>query len=216
MHTYLEKRSWRVWFKDPWHIELHWGRLSFAIEYGIFCSGEDAHLHLAVPGIEIWICGPLTAKQKAMVDIPATEQTFNGWGYGINISGRHLTIYTGLDDGKPRNGFWLYEWPWRRWHHVRHEVLTPSEVHPYLYTLRNKQIQIRTAKIQVEEREWRWMWKASSFKKVQRYIDIKFNDEVGEQTGSWKGGTIGCGFNMLKGETPLQCLRRMENERRFE
>jgi hypothetical protein len=44
---------------------------------------------------------------------------------------------------------------------------------------------------------------------------IEFNDEVGERTGSWKGGTLGCGYNLLPNETPLECLRRMEKERKF-
>lgn len=48
-----------------------------------------------------------------------------------------------------------------------------------------------------------------------RAIDVQFSDEVGERTGSWKGGTIGCGYNMLPGESPLDTLRRMEAERKF-
>jgi hypothetical protein len=40
-------------------------------------------------------------------------------------------------------------------------------------------------------------------------------DEVGEEAGSWKGGVLGCGYTLLPNETPLQCLRRMEKERKF-
>jgi len=39
--------------------------------------------------------------------------------------------------------------------------------------------------------------------------------EVGERTGEWKGGTTGCGYQMLPNETPLETLRRMEKERKF-
>lgn len=46
-------------------------------------------------------------------------------------------------------------------------------------------------------------------------IDIEFSDEVGERTGSWKGGVLGCGFDMLPGERPVDALRRMELERKF-
>jgi len=44
---------------------------------------------------------------------------------------------------------------------------------------------------------------------------VKFSDEVGERTGSWKGGVIGTGSEMRPGESPEQCLRRMERERKF-
>lgn len=50
---------------------------------------------------------------------------------------------------------------------------------------------------------------------VNKSIEIQFNDEVGEDTGSWKGGCIGCGYNMLPNETPEMTLRRMEKERIF-
>ncbi len=33
--------------------------------------------------------------------------------------------------------------------------------------------------------------------------------------GSWKGGVLGCGYEMKPGETPKQTLRRMERERVF-
>ena len=73
------------------------------------------------------------------------------------------------------------------------------------------------ATISVEEREWRpkWFKWTSLFKKVSTSIGIEFDNEVGKRKGSWKGGTVGCGYKLLKGETPLECLRRMEKERKF-
>lgn len=50
---------------------------------------------------------------------------------------------------------------------------------------------------------------------VQRTIDVEFDDEVGERSGSWKGGTMGCGYEMRASETPWETLRRMERERKF-
>lgn len=103
------------------------------------------------------------------------------------------------------------------------------EVHPYTYVLRavyshdtendHKYVQRRKATITVERRSWcwrgwpfRWLrWPRS----VQTTIDVQFDDEVGEQSGSWKGGTIGCGYELRKNETPVECLRRMERERKF-
>jgi len=32
--------------------------------------------------------------------------------------------------------------------------------------------------------------------RTAHYIDVQFSDEVGERSGSWKGGTIGCAYEM--------------------
>ena len=130
-----------------------------------------------------------------------------------------------------------------RWEHVRHEVrcvgLTEDKVwwepfvgswergkepdrrneesHPYTYTLKNGTVQNRVAKIFVDRMAWRpkcMRW-TGLIEKVQTSIDVSFDDEVGERTGSWKGGTIGCSYGLRPHETPLQCLRRMERERKF-
>jgi hypothetical protein len=69
----------------------------------------------------------------------------------------------------------------------------------------------------VEEREWRpkWLTWTGLFKKVERYIEIVFEKEVGKGKGSWKGGVVGCGYDLLPGETPMNCIKRMEKEKTF-
>jgi hypothetical protein len=57
------------------------------------------------------------------------------------------------------------------------------------------------------------MW-SNLFNRIRTTIGVEFNDEVGERSGSWKGGTLGCGYEILPNETPLMCLRRMEKERK--
>lgn len=91
------------------------------------------------------------------------------------------------------------------------------EKYPYIYKLKGGETQERNATIKVQEREWRPIWFkwTKLFSYVRRSIDIEFDDEVGERTGSWKGGVIGCGYDMKKDETPYECLKRMENEREF-
>lgn len=64
-------------------------------------------------------------------------------------------------------------------------------------------------------RRWRWFQWLPWPRMVKRSIDIRFDDEVGERTGSWKGGCIGWGFDWRHGETMLDALRRMEAERKF-
>lgn len=96
------------------------------------------------------------------------------------------------------------------------EVGTKSS-HPYRYTLRSGSVQERSATIfgmRYEHRR-RWLPFVDWFAKKSDSIQVEFSDEVGERTGSWKGGCIGCGYTLLPGETLLQCLRRMESERKF-
>lgn len=102
---------------------------------------------------------------------------------------------------------------WRRWH----DMPKWERRYSYSYKLKSGEVQHRIATVKVEEREWRpWfsMW-CPIFRGVQRTIAVDFSDEVGEKSGSWKGGCTGCGFGLLPNETPLECLRRMERERKF-
>jgi len=87
------------------------------------------------------------------------------------------------------------------------------ETHPYTYTLKSGEKQERTAIIYQEKRYWRRWFNLHS--KCNHYIEIEFSDEVGEKSGSWKGGCVGCSWIINKGETSLQALRRMEQERNF-
>ena len=88
---------------------------------------------------------------------------------------------------------------------------------PYTYALRSGEVQERRATISVEELEHRrrWLMWCPLFALVRKSIKVEFSGEVGEGTGSWKGGTMGCGYEMKKGESPEDCLRRMERSRKF-
>lgn len=79
------------------------------------------------------------------------------------------------------------------------------------------------ATCKVEEREWhrgegwfkwlKWFYPA----KIKRSLDLSFSAEVGPQKGSWKGGTLGHGIDMLPNETVEDAFRRycsMEHERK--
>ena len=108
-----------------------------------------------------------------------------------------------------RKSFYKDEWKEKRW----------AETHPYKYTLNSGEVQERLATIEVKQMEWRprWFKWTSLFQMVRTSIDIEFSDEVGERTGSWKGGTIGCSyaFILFPYESPYECLKRMEKERKF-
>lgn len=118
-----------------------------------------------------------------------------------------------------KDGSWEHEFKGdkRMLHRDQWKDLWWTETYPYTYVLKSGEVQHRTATVKVEEREWRWHWlKWLGFpKRISTTIGVEFNDEVGERTGSWKGGTLGCGYELLKGESPLNCLRRMERDRKF-
>ncbi len=162
------------------------------------------------------------------------------WG----ISYHHQTLwitYGGEGNWQGGNKSWAMYMPWQftwvrtsclkqdgSWEHERpgdrQDFFTEKwkgllwrETYPYVYALRSGEKQLREATLRVEEREWRWNWfQWLPFpRRVRKTIQIDFDDEVGEQTGSWKGGTVGCSYPMLPGELPEQTLRRMEKERKF-
>lgn len=72
-------------------------------------------------------------------------------------------------------------------------------------------------KFWVEEMEWRpkWLKWTKAFAKTRRYIEVEFSQEMGPRKGSWKGGTLGCGYELLSGEHPTDCIKRMEREYKF-
>lgn len=140
------------------------------------------------------------------------EYQCSGPTYGFVFFGDGLHLHWGKCKGKRDDPFTIIAMPWA-WRHVKHEVLSEPETHPYRYVLRSGEVQDRMATINVESRSlWRpWI----PFLRVSKYINVEFSDEVGERTGSWKGGTIGCSYEMKRGESPLMTLRRMELERKF-
>ena len=101
--------------------------------------------------------------------------------------------------------------------------LVYRESHPYKYTLENGKIQERIATITSKRSHLtynifkpKWFRRFKFLNWIKQSIDVSFNDEVGEITNSWKGGTIGCSYTLLPNESMQQCLRRMELNRKFE
>lgn len=131
---------------------------------------------------------------------------------------------------------------WRQWEQSAHEVRRPDgmwtpfvgsweercerrpdgkepdgrhlETYPYRYLLQSGEVQERTATIYVERRTRRLKY-LPFVRRVSHAISVEFSDEVGERSGSWKGGCVGCGYDLRPGETPRECLKRMERERKF-
>ena len=127
------------------------------------------------------------------------------------------------------DGHWIYskkaEWVQMRFKHKdgRPESRMLDEfrkadalnyVYPYTYKLKNGTVQERWATCTIERRKWHRKW-FPFLTKESTVIDIEFSDEVGERSGSWKGGTVGCTYELKPDETVYECLKRMESERNF-
>lgn len=102
-----------------------------------------------------------------------------------------------------------------RYEERRDVILLNQWTQGYRYILKSGETQERIATCYVERathhRKW-FPWLRIVWKSVR----VDFNGEVGEGTGSWKGGTTGCGWNMLPGEKPFETVLRMERERKFD
>jgi hypothetical protein len=211
-------------FKNDW-IEFHPKFSHFALELDIAGYFDNRpSLHICLGWGNLFINFPIKTKYNEC-DPPS---------YGVYFSESAIVFKYGK---KSKFVYMPWSWEWVRtsalkkdntwenetrgnrkdfWQNKWHDVLF-IQMLPYKYVLNNGSVQERIATIKVEEREWRW--KCCTWLKyprlIRRAIQVDFNGEVGEGSGSWKGGTVGCSYDMLKGESPEQCLRRMEKDRRF-
>lgn len=200
LHVHL---GWpNIYFRLPflkrWHREPHEGMES----WGFSVHQHDAHLR--------W------GRHYKIVHFP--------WAWEWVRTSHLLSDGTWLDEiGRRRKegfpNFPLIREEKRPWIGVYavHEDHKWREVYPYRYVLRSGEVQERQATVTLTEMEHRWRWfKWLPFpRRVSRSIDISFDDEVGERTGSWKGGTMGCSYAIRHDEMPRECLARMEAERKF-
>lgn len=131
----------------------------------------------------------------------------------------------------------VYFLPWKAWRHVRQSFYGLEGEHfasiperPRIAweaqdAIKNACPKVRfafedydgqslIATTHIEEREWlagegwfRWL---SWFRrpKVRRTLKIEFSGETGKEKGSWKGGTIGTGIEMMPGELHEAAFRR--------
>jgi hypothetical protein len=132
--------------------------------------------------------------------------------YGFAFFDDVLITHYGQDQGLRSDPTKVFNMPWA-WRNGKLDEAGTKQTYAYVYKLKNGEIQHRWATIHEELRSWTRPWLPS--KRVERSINVTFSDEVGERSGSWKGGCIGCGYQMLPGETPYETLRRMERERKF-
>lgn len=155
--------------------------------------------------------------------------------YGFCLSEGHLSVHLGAqtgDSGTTQD--WGCFLPWTQWRQIAHRLynadgtLAGEVASKGFEALRDVQDALTRAKFAiidydgerievetyVEERErrlgtgwFRWLGYIVP-KKQSRSLDISFKKEVGPEKGSWKGGTVGHGIEMLPGESQEQAMRR--------
>lgn len=204
-------------------IEFTWGYISFG-------GGPELQLdhtyEYGVPRLCFWFFWIVFH-----VELPFIKQRYddvnNSPRYGFSYHDKSIWWHWNL-------GFWAFHMPWD-WQHVRHTILSPDgsvccdandlensweppeeikEIHDFTYRLKTGEVQHRKATIYGGEREWRWRWfQWLPFPRmIRRTISIGFDEEVGNRSGSWKGGILGMGKEWLKGESMADSLKRVESD----
>lgn len=231
-HTAREKGMWRAWFRNGSSIEITWPRTSVGMTVTTFDNDDDRTAQR-----KFWIGLGFAQAFLPLWTVKSDWSPMDGPQWGFSLS-REFGIILHW-----RNWRKSWDWPFHTtliaWEYEaegggwismddRPEIPLGQEWDPrpgakrtayeFRYVLRNGQVQERTATVIAERRTLsrhilhRLGWP----KTVKHSINVQFDGEVGERTGSWKGGAVGCGYDMVPDETPLDALRRMERERKFQ
>lgn len=221
--------------------EISFGSAMFALSLG--CH-EDAHLHVAIPGVQIFFHMPRwVTRRMERGDCSLDNPSYGfSWRFGRDWGGGDIHTNWGR-----RGKIVAMPWGWHKrpadyrreyldcegqwvdhrlqpqsWHSddTRSEMGREpwSEVYPYHYMCQpGGEAQHVNATVTRERcfRVYR-VFGIPTRRKLQHSISVAFDQEVGNQRGSWKGGCVGCGADMKPGDTPGMTLRRMQVERRFD
>lgn len=189
---------------------------AFGVKYMVY--HDTASLVLKPLIFSLYVKVPMILKQRA-----GTEDWDASFGFDVHLRDIHLNWRT-------RSKVVRMPWDWSivrtsilkrdgsRWRNVRgYQWMVPDEfkeTHTYRYLRFNGETQVTKATAYGEEREWRLRWAKwlPWPRMVRRTICVSFADEIGEGVGSWKGGTVGTGFEWRDGEPILAAIRRMERE----
>lgn len=219
--TSKERDLWRGWLESGQAVELSRSRSGWEFGAGVHVHSNDDDQGDRLLFLKMWrftIVIPMGIIHRQF-DVGDEPQ------WSAYASSEFGLIFHW---GQRRASF---DWPWD-WYTLAYEEQkmdgswgpieyeSPNvrlEHHPYTYALRSGEVQHRVATVSKRRHvlTWRALKPFGWPRRVRESIDVKFDDEVGERSGSWKGGCIGCGYDLRAGETMLDCLRRMERERKF-
>lgn len=156
--------------------------------------------------------------------------------YGFSITDGHLSVAFGrVTHDSSTEQRWGCFLPWTQWRFIRHSFYGLQGEHFWTIPKGMKWDDRRdieakcptvafefadydgerlVATTKIEEREWRfgegWFKWLSLFRRpmIRRSLDLSFSGETGREKGSWKGGTVGTGIDMLPGELHEAAFRR--------
>lgn len=222
-HTSRERGLWRAWLKNGQSVEISCGRRGWEFGAGIHIHSNDADRGDRMLFLKFW---RVTAVLPLGI-VPDPWPPIGGPQWSAYASQEFGLLFRW---GMRRKSF---DWPWS-WHTLAYETMLKdgswreldwdarqrhaySETHPYAYTLRSGKVQNRTATVTKRRHviTWRAFRRIGWPRWVRESIYVEFDGEVGERSGSWKGGCIGCSYDILPHETLGCALRRMEAERVF-
>lgn len=220
-HTSKEPGLWRGWLKNGQSVEVSTSKSGWYFGAGIHIHSNDDDLGDRMLFLKFW---RLTVVLPLGI-VPHPWPSMDGPQWSAYASKEFgLVFHWGLR----RKSF---DWPWM-WHTLEYQYQLAdgswkdvfdrsakpyTEKHPYTYTLRSGAVQDRMATVQKRRHVicYRAFKRLGWPRWVKESIDVEFDGEVGERTSSWKGGVIGCAYDLRPGETLFMCLRRMERERTF-
>lgn len=220
-HTCREKDLWRGWLRNGQSMELSRSRHGWDFGFGVHVHSNEADQGdrmLFLKFFRFTAVIPLGfIRRYVSIDDEPQWSIYASKEFGFS-----------LHWGQRRRS---WDWPWDL-HTLAYEKQLPdgswadvcnwdaepfSKSYPYTYVLKSGEVQQRSATVSTRRhilcrrafKVFGWpRWSKES-------IEVQFSDEVGERSGSWKGGTIGCCYDLRPNETPLNALRRMEAERKF-
>jgi hypothetical protein len=156
--------------------------------------------------------------------------------YGFSVSEGFLQVFLGRQThDSATEQSWCKFLPWTQWRFVRHSFYGLDGYHFWTapkgmpwsegrkieemcpsvsFEFEDFDYERITASTKIEEREWLfgegWFKWLSLFRKpkVRRSLAIEFSKETGKRKGSWKGGTLGHGIEMLPGELHEAAFKR--------
>ena len=159
------------------------------------------------PCYGMYICEHALSIQWGRKSILFWELPFLTWKmteHCIDVKDRGFVNANILEKENPKD-YWDTDW---RIEHFNVQVL------PYVDSYDGEVV---NATVWKEYRTWKrkWLTWLPLWEDKHDYIEIVFEKEVGKEKGTWKGGCIECSYDLKPGETPEECLKRMEKERKF-